>query len=180
MTDIEITTGRNKNHLDSTFEKVKFECQVVGLDPKYSCNVRWYINNFPIDTATKKDIQSTRLSEAILRQDDWDKKYKPNMKVFVFIVIIFLKIVYLSYELRFLHLIFDWITNITMYVKEVKEVCQCCFCMMLQVKCSLQIKQAGFTSPGPEQFSDEFLAGFIVSLIKKIYYFIRISLTREY
>ncbi|VDI03159.1 Hypothetical predicted protein, partial [Mytilus galloprovincialis] len=110
VTDIEITTGRNKNHLDSTFEKVKFECQVVGLDPKYSCNVRWYINNFPIDTATKKDIQSTRLSEAILRQDDWDKKYKPNMKV----------------------------------------------------KCSLQIKQAGFTSPGPEQFSDEFLAGFII------------------
>lgn len=98
-TDIEITKGPNKNNVDYTFEKVKFECKAVGLDPKYSCNVRWYINNFPIDTATKRDIQSTRLNEAILRQDDWDKKYKPNMKVqMYFLVKSFLKIIYLSYK----------------------------------------------------------------------------------
>ena len=73
--------GGFQNKYNFTFERVQFKCVAGTLLPKYNCNVRWYINDFIIDPATKKDVQANKLGDALLHQSQWDKKFKPPMRV---------------------------------------------------------------------------------------------------
>jgi hypothetical protein len=79
--DIQHGLGGFQNKYNYTFERVQFKCVAGNLLPKYSCNVRWYINDFIIDTATKKDVQANKLGNVLLHQSEWDNKFKPPMRV---------------------------------------------------------------------------------------------------